>query len=122
MMYFVLHAFCLAKFALTVNATGASCGVLNRHFESHTQQQCVEQVTSFKAVMEKKADFIKSQLSEAYQKQTQVNTTALFAIVDTVQFLIKQGFGLRVSNCNKSAKREDEHSSSLLDFLSSYSS
>ena len=70
--------------------------------------------------MEKKADFIKSELSEAYDKQVQVNTTALFAIVDSVQFLIKQGFGLRGSNLDKSSKREDENFSSLLDFLSSY--
>ena len=67
------------------NATGASRGALNRHSASHTHQQCVEQAASFKAVMEKKADSIKFQLSEAYDKQVQDTTTAFLAIVDSIQ-------------------------------------
>ena len=113
---FVSTPFCNWK-----NATGASHGALNRHSAHHTHQQCVEQVASFKAVMEKKTDSIKPQLSEAYDKQMHANTTALLAIVDSIQFLIKQWLGLRGSNWDKSAKREDGNFSSLLDFLSSYS-
>ena len=71
--------------------------------------------------MEKKTDSIKSQLSEAYDKQVHANTTALLTIVGSIQFLIKQWLGLRGSNWDKSAKREDGNFSSLLDFLSSYS-
>ena len=78
------------------------------------------QAAGFKAVTEKKADSIKSQLSEAYN-QAQPNTTALLAIVDSIQFLIKQGLGWRGSNWDKIAKKEDGNFSSLLDFLSSYS-
>ena len=78
------------------------------------------QAAGFKAVTEKKDDSIKSQLSEAY-KQAQANTTALLAIVDSIQFLIKQGLGLRGSNWDKIAKKEDGNFSSPLDFLSSYS-
>ena len=74
---FVSTPFCNWK-----NATGASRGALNRHSAHHTHQQCVEQAASFKVVMEKKADSIKSQLSEAYDKQVQANTTALLAIVE----------------------------------------
>ena len=79
------------------------------------------QAAGFKAVTEKKADSIKSQLSEAYDKQAKANTTALLAIVDSIQFLIKQGLGLRGSNWDKIAKKEDGNFSSLPDFLSSYS-
>ena len=79
--------------------------------------------------MEKKTDSIKPQLSEAYDKQVHANTTALLAIVDStllaivdsIQFPIKQWLGLRDRNWDKSAKREDGNFSSLLDFLSSYS-
>ena len=51
----------------------------------------------------------------------QANTTALLAIIDSIQFFIKQWLGLRDSNWDMSAKREDGNFSSLLDFLSSYS-
>ena len=71
--------------------------------------------------MEKRADSIKSQLSEAYEKQVQANTAALLAMVDSIQFLVKQGLGLRGSNWVKGSKREDGNFSSLLDFLSKYS-
>lgn len=57
------------------DATGATRGSLNRHSSSHTHQQCVEQAASFRGVIEKKADSIKSQLSVAYDKQVQINTT-----------------------------------------------
>ena len=102
------------------NATGASRGALNRHSASHSHQQCTEQAASFITIMEKKASSIKSQLSEVYDKQVQENTTALLSIVDSIQFLVKQGLGLRGSNWDKSAKREDGNFSSLLDFLSKY--
>ena len=51
----------------------------------------------------------------------QANTTAPFAIVDSIQFLIKQGLVLRGSNWDKSAKRKDGNFSSVLDFWNSYS-
>ena len=51
----------------------------------------------------------------------QANTAALLVIVDSIQFLVKQGLGLRGSNWVKGSKREDGNFSSLLDFLSKYS-
>ena len=103
------------------NATGVSRGALNRHSASQTHQQCVELAASFRCVMEKKVGSIKSQLSEAYDKQVETNTAALLAIVDSIQFLVKQGLGLRGSNWDKSAKREDGNFSHLLDLVSKYS-
>ena len=102
------------------NATGVSRGALNHHSASQIHQQCVELAASFRCVMEKKVGSIKSQLSEAYNKQVETNTAALLAIVDSIQFLAKQGLGLRGSNWDKSAKREDGNFSHLLD-LSKYS-
>ena len=95
------------------NATGASRDALNRHSASQIHQQCVELAASFKGVVEKKGCSIKSQLS-AYDEQVQANTAALLAIV---QFFVKQGLGLRGSNWNKSAKREDGSFSHLHDLL-----
>ena len=71
--------------------------------------------------MEKSQKSIKSQLSEAYDNQVQLNMTALQVIVDSIQFLIKQGLGLRGSNWDKGTKREDGNFTSLLDFLGKYS-
>ena len=51
----------------------------------------------------------------------QANTAALLAIVDSIQFLVKQGLGLKGSNWVEGSKREDGNFSSLLDFLSKYS-
>ena len=102
-------------------ATGASRGALNRHSASHTHQQCVELAAGFRGVVEKRADAIKSQLSEAYDKQVQANTAALLAIVDSILFLVKQGLGLRGSNWDKTSKKEGGNFSHLLDFLSKYS-
>ena len=61
-----------------------------------------------------------SQLSEAYEKQVQLNTRALLLIIDSIQFLVKQGLGLRGSNRDKGSKR-GWNFTSLLDFLSKYS-
>ena len=103
------------------NATGASRGALNRHSTATTHQQCVEQAAGFKGVVEKRAHSIKSQLSEAYDQQVQANRAALLSIVDSIQFLVRQGLGLRGSNWDKGAKREDGNFSSVLDLLSKYS-
>ena len=102
------------------NAVGTSCGILNRHSQSETHKQCMERAVSFIAVMEKNKQSIKSQLSEAYDKQVQVNTRALLAIIDGIQFLVKQGLGLRGSNWDKGSKREDGNFTSLVDLLSKY--
>ena len=91
------------------NATGACRGALNRHSTSQTQQQCVELAASFKGVVEKRVDSIKSQLSETYDKQVQANTAALIGIVDSIQFLVKQGLGLRGSTWDKSADGKFSH-------------
>jgi hypothetical protein len=109
---FVSTPFCNWK-----NATGASRGALNRHSSSHTHQQCVELAAGFRGVVEKRADSIKSQLSEAYDKQVQANTAALLAIVDSILFLVKQGLGFRGSNWDKTSKREDGNFSHLLHVL-----
>lgn len=77
------------------NAVGTFCGLLNRHSQSQAHKQCVELLVSFITVMEKNKQSIKSQLSEAYDKQVQLNTRALLLIFDSMQFLIKQGLGLR---------------------------
>ena len=98
------------------NATGASRGALNRHSASQTHQQCVELAASFKGVVEKKGCSIKSQLSKTYDKQVQDNTAALLAIVDSIQFLVKQGLGLRGSNWDKSTKKEDGISHAYLTY------
>lgn len=103
------------------NATGTSRGALNRHSLSQTHQECVEQAASFIAVMEKNQQSIKSQLSAAYDNQVQLNTRALLSIIDCIQFLVKQGLGLRGSNWDKGAKKEDGNFTSLLDFVSKYS-
>ena len=78
----------------------------------------MEQVVSFIAVMEKNKQSIKSQLSEAYDKQVQLNTRALLLIVDRIQFPVKHVIGLRGSNWDKGSKREDGN---FTDFLSKYS-
>ncbi len=101
-------------------AVGTTHGKLNRHSESQTHKQCVEQAVSFIAVMEKNRQSIKSQLSEAYDKQVQLNTKALLSIIDSIQFLVKQGLGLRGSNWDNCSKREDGNFTSLVDFLSKY--
>ena len=102
------------------NAVGTCNGKLNRHSESQTHKQCMEQAVTFIAVMEKNQQSIKSQLSEAYDKQVQLNTKALLSIIDAIQFLVKQGLGLRGSNWDKGSKREDGNFTGLLDFLSKY--
>ena len=111
----MVHAFCLvnnSEFFFSPlhnwkNAVGTSHGILNRHSLSQTHRQCMKQAVSFIAVMEKNKLSIKSQLSEAYDKQVQLNTRALVLIID--------------SNWDKGSKREDGNFTSLLDFLSKYS-
>ena len=71
--------------------------------------------------MEKNQLSIKSYLSESYDRQVQVNTRALLAIIDCIQFLVKQGLGLRGSNWDKDNKREDGNLTRLVIFLSEYS-
>ena len=87
--------------------------ILNRHSTSHGHQQCVELAAGFKSVVTKRADFIESQLSEGYDKQVQAITEALLAIIDRIQFLLKQGLGLRGSNWDKGSKRESKYSPEL---------
>ena len=70
------------------NATGASHGALKRHSASHTHQHCVEQPASFKAVMEKKADSIKSQLVK------QTTSRCKLTRQHSLQSLIAFGFSL----------------------------
>ena len=70
--------------------------------------------------MDKKELSLRSQLSEEYDRQVQLNTRALLAIVDCIQFLVKQGLGLRGSDWDKSTKRENGNFSRLIDFLSEY--
>jgi len=65
---------------------------LNQHSLSENHKLCVEKSVNFIAVVEKKQKSIKSQLSE--HQQLQQNTKALTAIVDVIQFLIKQGLAL----------------------------
>ena len=48
------------------NVVGNSHGIFNRHSQSQTHKQCMDQAVSFIAVMKQS---IKSQLSEAYEKQ-----------------------------------------------------
>ena len=81
----------------------------------------MEQAVSFIAVMKKNKQSIKSQFSEAYDKQVQFNTRALLWIINSIEFLVKQGLGLRGSNWDKGSKREDGNFTSLLNFLSRYS-
>ena len=104
------------------NAVGTSRGALNRHSLSENHQLCVEKSVNFIAVMEKKQKSIKSQLSKAYDSQVQQNTRALTAIVDIIQFLIKQGLAFRGHRWDKVAKRENGNFSMLINFLSAYSS
>ena len=78
----------------------------------------MEQAVSFIAVMEKNKQSIKSQLSEAYDKQVQLNTRALLLTVDCIQFPVKHVIGLRGSNWDKGSKRKDGN---FTDFLSKYS-
>ena len=99
-------------------AVSTSHGILNHHPQSQTHKQCMEQAVSFIAVMEKNKQSIKSQLSEAYDKQVQLNTRALLLIVDRIQFPVKHVIGLRGSNWDKGSKREDGN---FTDFLSKYS-
>ena len=56
-----------------------------------------------------------------YDKQVQLNTRALLLIIDSIQFLVKQGLGLRGSNWDKGSKRENGNFTSLLEFLCKYS-
>ena len=81
----------------------------------------MEQAVSFIAVMEKNKQSIKSQLSEAYDKQVQLNTKAVLSIIDSIQFLVKQGVSLRGSNWDNGSKREDGNFTSLIALLSKYS-
>ena len=94
---------------------------MNRHSHSQVHQQCAEQAARFLAVMNKSEKSIRSQLSESYERQVEKNTKALLAIIDAIQFLVKQGLPLRGSNWDKTAKREDGNFSSLVDLLSQYS-
>ena len=97
MVFSVVHSFCLfnSKFVSShfynwKNAVATSHGILNCRSQSQTHKQCVEQAVSFIAVMKKNKQSIKSQFSEAYDKQVQFNTRALLLIVDSIQFLVKQ--------------------------------
>ena len=74
----------------------------------------MEQAVCLIAVMEQNQQSIKSQLREAYDKQVQLITRALLSTVDSIQFLVKQGLGLRGSNWDKDIKREDGNFTSLL--------
>ena len=101
------------------NAVG-SRGKLNHHAESQSHKESSEKAARFIAIMDKKELSIRSQLSEEYDRQVQVNTRALLAIIDCIQFLVKQGLGLRGSDWDKSTKRENGNFSRLIDFLSEY--
>lgn len=103
------------------NAVGTSHGILNRHSLSKTHKQCVEQSFAFTSVMKRNKQSIKSQLSQTYDKQVQSNTRALLSIVDSIQFLAKQGLGLRGSTWDKGSKREDGNFTHLVELLSKYS-
>ena len=103
------------------NATGALRGCLNRHNASLNHLQCVEKAANFLAVMDKNRLSIKSQLSNEYEKQVQVNTRALLAIIDVIQFLANQGIALRGHHWNKVTHRENGNFSTMIDFLANYS-
>ena len=86
------------------NVTGSTRGALNRHSLSQTHQHCLEQAVNFIAVVEKKKQSIKSRLSEEYDKKIESNKAALLSIVDSIQFLSKQGLGLGVARGTRALK------------------
>ena len=102
------------------HAVGSSCGKLNRHSESLSHKECLAKAASLIAIMNNKELSIRSRLSEEYDRQVQLNTKALLAIIDCIQFLVKQGLGLRGSEWDKGRKRENGNFSMLIDFLSKY--
>ena len=77
-----------------------------------------EKVDTFIAMIEKNQQSIKSQLSEVYDEQVHLNTKVQVLITDSIQFLVKQGTGLRGSNWDKGSKQEDGNFTTLVDFLS----
>ena len=81
----------------------------------------MEQAVSFIAVMKENKQSIKSQLSEVYYKQVQLNAKAFLSIIDSIQFLVKQGLGLKGSNWDEDSKREDGNFTHLVALLSKYS-
>lgn len=103
------------------NATGTSRGSLNRHSASRSHKQCLEQAASFLAIMNKTQNSVRSQLSQAYDNQVQLNTKALTVIIDSMQFLVKQGLALRGCNWDKAAMSEDGNFTSLLELMRKYS-
>ena len=70
--------------------------------------------------MNKTQKSARSQLSQAYDNN-QVNTRALTVIIDSIQFLVKQGLALRGSNWDKAANSEDGNFTSLLELMRKYS-
>ena len=103
------------------NATGTSRGSLNSHALSQSHRQYMEQAASFLAIMNKAQKSLRSQLSQAYDNQVQLNTRALTVIIDSIQFLVKQGLALRGGNWDKAAKNEDGNFTSLLEFMKKHS-
>ena len=71
--------------------------------------------------MNKTQKSVRSQLSQAYDNKVQVNTRALTVIIDSIQFLVKQGLALRGSNWDKAANSEDGNFTSLLELMRKYS-
>ena len=80
---------------------------------SQTHQHCVEQAVSFIAVVEKNSQSIRSQISEAYDEQELLNTRDLLAIIDSIQFLTRQGLSMRGSNWDMSVQKEDGNFTSI---------
>ena len=77
----------------------------------------MEQAASFLAVMNKAQKSVRSQLSQAYNNQVQLNTRAPTVIIDSIQFLVKQGPALRGGNWDEADKSEDGNFTSLLEFM-----
>lgn len=103
------------------NASGGCRGALNRHAVSQTHLQCVDRAVSFIAVREKKQPSVVSLLDRSYDSQAEKNTRALLAIIDSTQFLIKQGLALRGHSWYKDINRESGNFSTLIDFVANYS-
>lgn len=113
--------FVTAPFRDWKNAVGTARGTLNRHSSSQNHIQCQERAIAFIAVMEKRKLSIKSQLSSVYDNQVQKNAKALVAIVDIIQYLVRQGLALRGHTWNKETKREGGNFSTMVDFVAKYS-
>jgi hypothetical protein len=106
------------------NAVGKKRGTLDRHSVTQLHQSCNNQASTFIAVMENRQKFVKTQLSVIllYSTQVEQNAKALLCVIDSLQFLIKQGLPVRGHNWSKETRREDGNFSSMIDFLAKYSS